>query len=163
MLQSLKLFGPRSRARPVTRFARLPLLARLCAAFALVYLFGAAVGVTGIVNLVDLRQRSDALYRQDMHGAISAERAQSALALLGRAQLSITMATSGSERDEAATEIDATLGRSTPRSTAYGVLRRRRQSACGPNASTPASCCRPMWHSYGSSRSIRCSSTARFR
>ena len=111
MLQSLKLSGPTDRARRASRFARLPLLARLCAAFALVYLFGAAVGVTGIVNLIDLRQRSDALYRQDMHGAISAERAQSALARLGRAQLSVTMATSGTERDEAAADIDAALDR----------------------------------------------------
>ncbi|WER48290.1 methyl-accepting chemotaxis protein [Cupriavidus sp. WKF15] len=111
MLQTLKLSGQPGQARWTSRLARLPLLARLCAAFALVYLFGAAVGVTGIVNLIDLRQRSDALYRQDMHGAISAERAQSALARLGRAQLSITMATSGSERDEAAADIDAALGR----------------------------------------------------
>ncbi|CAG9170833.1 hypothetical protein LMG23992_01848 [Cupriavidus laharis] len=111
MLQSLKLSVPQWRARQASRLARLPLLARLCAAFALVYLFGAAVGVTGIVNLIDLRQRSDALYRQDMHGAISAERAQSALAMLSRAQLSVTMATSSSERDEAAADIDAALGR----------------------------------------------------
>ena len=96
-------------ARWLARLGRLPLVARLCAAFALVYLFGAAVGLTGIANLVSIKARTDTLYQHDMHGAISAERAQSALAGLGRAQLALTMATSSTERDGAADEIAAAL------------------------------------------------------
>ncbi|KWR91389.1 methyl-accepting chemotaxis protein [Cupriavidus sp. IDO] len=110
MLQALKFGLPRARRNGArTWLAKLPLAARLCAAFALVYLFGAAVGLTGIVNLVSLKQRTDTLYQRDMRGAISAERAQSALAGLGRAQLALTMATSGSERDEAVSDINASL------------------------------------------------------
>ncbi|SPD67893.1 Methyl-accepting chemotaxis protein (plasmid) [Cupriavidus taiwanensis] len=114
MLQVSKTSLPGQRravahARWLARLGRLPLVARLCAAFALVYLFGAAVGLTGIANLVSLKARTDTLYQHDMHGAISAERAQSALAGLGRAQLALTMATSSTERDGAADEIAAAL------------------------------------------------------
>ncbi|UIF90503.1 methyl-accepting chemotaxis protein [Cupriavidus sp. UYPR2.512] len=114
MLQVIKTRLPgRSRAaaparlfaRLSARLGRLPLVARLCAAFALVYLFGAAVGLTGIANLVSIKARTDTLYQHDMHGAISAERAQSALATLGRAQLALTMATSSTERDDAAADV----------------------------------------------------------
>ncbi|SOZ20698.1 Putative Methyl-accepting Chemotaxis protein [Cupriavidus taiwanensis] len=114
MLQVFKTSLPGHRravapARWLARLSRLPLVARLCAAFALVYLFGAAVGLTGIVNLVSIKARTDTLYQHDMHGAISAERAQSALAALGRAQLALTMATSSTERDGAADEIATAL------------------------------------------------------
>ncbi|NUO85720.1 MAG: methyl-accepting chemotaxis protein, partial [Cupriavidus sp.] len=114
MLQVFKTSLPGQRravapARWLARPGRLPLVARLCAAFALVYLFGAAVGLTGIANLVSIKARTDTLYQHDMHGAISAERAQSALAALGRAQLALTMATSSTERDGAAGEIAAAL------------------------------------------------------
>ena len=114
MLQVFKTSLPGHRravapARWLARLSRLPLVARLCAAFALVYLFGAAVGLTGIANLVSIKARTDTLYQRDMHGAISAERAQSALAGLGRAQLALTMATSSTERDGAADEIAAAL------------------------------------------------------
>ncbi|MBB3015495.1 methyl-accepting chemotaxis protein [Cupriavidus alkaliphilus] len=114
MLQVFKTSLPGHRravapARWLVRLGRLPLVARLCAAFALVYLFGAAVGLTGIANLVSIKARTDTLYQHDMHGAISAERAQSALAALGRAQLALTMATSSTERDGAADEIAAAL------------------------------------------------------
>ncbi|CAM3267084.1 methyl-accepting chemotaxis protein [Cupriavidus taiwanensis] len=114
MLQVFKTSLPGHRrpvaaARWLARLGRLPLVARLCAAFALVYLFGAAVGLTGIANLVSIKARTDTLYQHDMHGAISAERAQSALAALGRAQLALTMATSSTERDGAADEIAAAL------------------------------------------------------
>ncbi|MDQ0138607.1 methyl-accepting chemotaxis protein [Cupriavidus necator] len=113
MLQVLTpLPGQRRAAAPVrwlARLGRLPLVVRLCAAFALVYLFGAAVGLTGIANLVSIKARTDTLYQHEMHGAISAERAQSALAALGRAQLALTMATSSTERDGAADEMVAAL------------------------------------------------------
>ncbi|RDK10558.1 methyl-accepting chemotaxis protein [Cupriavidus lacunae] len=114
MLQVIKTRLPgRSRAvapvRLLSRLGSLPLVVRLCAAFALVYLFGAAVGLTGIANLVSIKARTDTLYQHDMHGAISAERAQSALAALGRAQLALTMATSSTERDGAADEISSAL------------------------------------------------------
>ncbi|MFS8934251.1 methyl-accepting chemotaxis protein [Cupriavidus taiwanensis] len=114
MLQVSKTSLPGQRravahARWLARLGRLPVVGRLCAAFALVYLFGAAVGLTGIANLVSLKARTDTLYQHDMHGAISAERAQSALAALGRAQLALTMATSSTERDGAADEIAAAL------------------------------------------------------
>ncbi len=90
---------------------RLPLAARMCLAFALVYVFGAVVGLTGIFSLVSVKDMTDTLYQRDMQGAIAAERAQSTLARLGRAQLALTMATSGSERDEAVTDIDSALAR----------------------------------------------------
>ncbi|MDK3023847.1 methyl-accepting chemotaxis protein [Cupriavidus taiwanensis] len=114
MLQVFKTSLPGQRraaapARWLARLGRLPLVARLCAAFALVYLFGAAVGLTGIANLVSIKARTDTLYQHDMHGAISAERAQSALAALGRGQLALTMATSSTERDGAADEIATAL------------------------------------------------------
>ncbi|XQM38220.1 Methyl-accepting chemotaxis protein [Cupriavidus sp. H19C3] len=89
------------------KLARLPLAVRLCAAFMLVYGFGAVVGLTGIVSLVSLTQKTDTLYQRDMRGAIAAERAQAALARLGHAQLALTLATSTSERDVAAADIDA--------------------------------------------------------
>lgn len=91
--------------------ARLPLAARLCAAFALVYLFGAAVGLSGIVNLVSIKQMTDTLYQRDMNGAIAAAHAQTALEQIGRAQLALTMATSTSERDAAGADVDAGLRR----------------------------------------------------
>ncbi|WP_042878335.1 methyl-accepting chemotaxis protein [Cupriavidus necator] len=114
MLQVIKTSPPgrglaAAPVRLAARLGRLPLVVRLCAAFALVYLFGAAVGLTGIANLVSIKARTDTLYQQDMHGAISAERAQSALAGLGRAQLALTMATSSTERDAAAADIAGAL------------------------------------------------------
>ncbi|QBY49739.1 methyl-accepting chemotaxis protein [Cupriavidus oxalaticus] len=115
--------------RAASRLNRLPLVARLCAAFALVYLFGAAVGLTGIANLVSIKARTDTLYQQDMHGAMSAERAHSALAALGRAQLALTMATSGAERDTAAAEIDQALARLD---TALAGVRQANATQAGP-------------------------------
>ncbi|MGN8554364.1 UNVERIFIED_CONTAM: nicotinate-nucleotide--dimethylbenzimidazole phosphoribosyltransferase, partial [Microbacterium sp. SLM126] len=41
----------------------------------------------------------------DMRGAIAAERAQASLAMLGRAQLALTLATSSAERDAAVHDI----------------------------------------------------------
>ncbi|WP_420991870.1 methyl-accepting chemotaxis protein [Cupriavidus sp. 30B13] len=112
MLQAVRFTSSR-RARPrlPAWLGRLPLAARLCVAFALVYAFGAAVGLTGIFSLVSVKQMTDTLYQRDMQGAIAAERAQSALARLERAQLSLTMATSGSERDTAVADIDNALAR----------------------------------------------------
>jgi len=112
VLQAIKL-GPRVlRGRSVWQgLAHLPLVVRLSAAFVLIYAFGAIVGLTGIVNLIHLKQDTDTLYQRDMRGAISAERAQAALATLGRAQLSLTLATSTAERDTAAAEIAQALDR----------------------------------------------------
>ena len=93
MLQAIQLSLPRARGEAVwQRLVRLPLAARLSAAFILVYVFGAVVGLIGILNLVSLKQDTDTLYQRDMRGAISAERAQAALATLGRAQLALTLA-----------------------------------------------------------------------
>ena len=109
--QTIKLSFPRRTGwRIPSWLGRLPLAARMCAAFALVYVFGAVVGLTGIFSLVSVKQMTDTLYQRDMQGAIAAERAQSALARLGRAQLALTMATSGSERDGAVADIDSALG-----------------------------------------------------
>ncbi|WP_354686173.1 methyl-accepting chemotaxis protein [Cupriavidus necator] len=142
MLQVIKTNHPGTglAAAPVrlaARLVRLPLVVRLCAAFALVYLFGAAVGLTGIVNLVSIKARTDTLYQHDMHGAVSAERAQSALAGLGRAQLALTMATSSTERDAAADDVgralaqlDAALAGVRQAGAAHaGLLARERQRA----------------------------------
>jgi len=113
VLQAAVPLSPARRAGPrlPAWLGRLPLAARLCIAFALVYAFGAAVGLTGIVSLVSVKQMTDTLYQRDMRGAIAAERAQSALARLERAQLSLTLATSGSERDAAGADIDNALAR----------------------------------------------------
>ena len=106
MLQAIQLSLPRARGEAVwQRLVRLPLAARLSAAFILVYVFGAVVGLIGILNLVSLKQDTDTLYQRDMRGAISAERAQAALATLGRAQLALTLATSTTERDAAGADI----------------------------------------------------------
>nr|WP_315595819.1 methyl-accepting chemotaxis protein [uncultured Cupriavidus sp.] len=110
MLQAIKLGLPGRRGNSIWQgLARLPLVVRLCAAFVLVYAFGAIVGLTGIVNLIDLKRDTDTLYQRDMRGAISAERAQASLAQLGRAQLSLTAATSTAERDTAANDIAQAL------------------------------------------------------
>lgn len=112
MLQAIKLGLPGLGGKSLWQgLARLPLVMRLSAAFVLIYAFGAAVGLTGIINLVHLKQDTDTLYQRDMRGAISAERAQAALATLGRAQLSLTLATSTAERDTAASEIAQALRR----------------------------------------------------
>ncbi|MCD9122523.1 hypothetical protein LRR16_15910, partial [Cupriavidus sp. UGS-1] len=103
------------------RLRRLPLAARLGTAFVLVYLFGAAAAVSGIVNLVALKDKTDTLYQRDMRGAVAAERAQSALAGLGHAQLALTMATSTAERDTAAQQIAQALR--TLDTTLSGVAR----------------------------------------
>lgn len=110
MLQAIQLSLPRARGEAVwQRLARLPLAARLSAAFILVYAFGAVVGLIGILNLVSLKQDTDTLYQRDMRGAISAERAKAALATLGRAQLALTLATSTTERDAAGADIQQAL------------------------------------------------------
>ncbi len=110
MLQAIQLSLPRARGEAVwQRLVRLPLAARLSAAFILVYVFGAVVGLIGILNLVSLKQDTDTLYQRDMRGAISAERAQAALATLGRAQLALTLATSTTERDAAGADIQLAL------------------------------------------------------
>lgn len=110
MLQALKLGLPRVRLPAASAMLRrTPLAVRLGAAFVLVYVFGAAAGVTGIVNLVSIRQMTDTLYQRDMRGAIAAERAQAALAQVGHAQLALTMATSSAERDDAASQIDTAM------------------------------------------------------
>lgn len=106
MLRAIKLGLPGRRGNSVwQRLARLPLVMRLSAAFVLIYAFGAVVGLTGIVNLIELKRDTDTLYQRDMRGAISAERAEAELAKLGRAQLALTLATSGAERDTAASDI----------------------------------------------------------
>lgn len=110
MLQAIKLGLPGRRGKSVWQgLARLPLVVRLSAAFVLIYAFGAIVGLTGIVNLIDLKQETDMLYQRDMRGAISAERAQASLAMLGRAQLALTLATSTAERDTAANDVAQAL------------------------------------------------------
>ncbi len=110
MLQAIKLGLPRGRGNSVwQRLARLPLVARLSAAFVLIYAFGAIVGLTGIVNLIHLKSDTDTLYQRDMRGAISAERAQASLAMLGRAQLALMLATSTAERDAAANDVAQAL------------------------------------------------------
>ncbi|MGO4329398.1 methyl-accepting chemotaxis protein [Cupriavidus sp. 2TAF22] len=110
MSQTIQLKAPRRAGlRLPACLGRLPLAARMCAAFALVYVFGAAVGLTGIFSLGSVKQMTDTLYQRDMQGAISAERAQAALARLDRAQLALTLATSGSERDDAARDIEHAL------------------------------------------------------
>lgn len=110
MLQAIQLSLPRARGEAVwQRLVRLPLATRLSAAFILVYVFGAVVGLIGILNLVSLKQDTDTLYQRDMRGAISAERAQAALATLGRAQLALTLATSTTERDAAGADIQQAL------------------------------------------------------
>ncbi|AJG24679.1 methyl-accepting chemotaxis protein [Cupriavidus basilensis] len=87
------------------RFRSLSLIARLCFALAFVYVFGAAVGVTGIGSLVFVRHTTDHLYDNDLGGALIAEQAQSAIAETARAQLSLTAATSGEEREVAKQEM----------------------------------------------------------
>ncbi|SDD51819.1 methyl-accepting chemotaxis sensory transducer [Cupriavidus sp. YR651] len=110
MLQAIKLNLPRAQAGSAWRkLARLPLVVRLSAAFVLIYGFGAIVGLTGIVNLIALKQDTDTLYQRDMRGAISAERARASLATLGQSQLALTLATSSSERDTAANDIQEAL------------------------------------------------------
>ncbi len=84
---------------------RLRVAHRLWLAFALVYIFGAVVAVTGIASLIAIKQMTDRLHTQDMRGALAAERAQSAIAGLGRAQLKPATATSGEERDAATADI----------------------------------------------------------
>jgi len=112
VIQAIKLsLARRPHLAAPAWLARMPLAARLCAAFALVYLFGAAVGLSGILNLVSIKQMTDTLYQRDMTGAIAAAHAQTALEQIGRAQLALTMATSSSERDAAAADIDAALRR----------------------------------------------------
>ncbi|AZG16759.1 methyl-accepting chemotaxis protein [Cupriavidus pauculus] len=106
MLQAIKLALPGRRGQSVWQgLAALPLVVRLSAAFVLIYAFGAMVGLTGIVNLIDLKRDTDTLYQRDMRGAIAAERAQASLAMLGRAQLALTLATSSAERDAAVHDI----------------------------------------------------------
>lgn len=90
---------------PLRRFRSLSLIARLCLALAFVYVFGAAVGVTGIGSLVFVRHTTDRLYDNDLAGALVAEQAQSAIAETARAQLSLTAATSGEEREVAKKEM----------------------------------------------------------
>ncbi len=110
VLQAIKIGLPARRGQSVWQgLARLPLVLRLSAAFALIYAFGAIVGLTGIVNLIELKQDTDTLYQRDMRGAISAERAQASLATLGRAQLALTLATSSAERDTATNDIAAAM------------------------------------------------------
>ncbi|AQV96423.1 hypothetical protein BJN34_21375 [Cupriavidus necator] len=89
----------------VRRFRSLSLIARLCFALAFVYVFGAAVGVTGIGSLVFVRHTTDRLYDNDLGGALVAEQAQAAIAETARAQLSLTAATSGEEREAAKQEM----------------------------------------------------------
>lgn len=89
----------------IRRFRALSLIARLCLALAFVYVFGAAVGVTGIGSLVFVRHTTDHLYDNDLGGALIAEQAQSAIAEAARAQLSLTAATSGEEREAARQEM----------------------------------------------------------
>lgn len=106
VLQAIKLGLQGRRGQSAWQgLAGLPLVVRLSAAFALIYAFGAIVGLTGIVNLIDLKRDTDRLYQRDMRGAIAAERAQASLAMLGRAQLALTLATSSAERDTAANDI----------------------------------------------------------
>ncbi|MGN5476225.1 hypothetical protein ACTMU2_01930 [Cupriavidus basilensis] len=81
----------------ITRFARLPLLARLCAAFALVYLFGAAVGVTQALSISSTCASEATHSTGKTCTARDFRRARTVGACpVGQAQLSITMATSGS-------------------------------------------------------------------
>jgi len=87
------------------RISALSLTARLCIALAFVYVFGAAVGVTGIRSLVSITHTTDRLYENDLGGALIAEQAQSAIADTARAQLSLTAATSGEEREVAKQEM----------------------------------------------------------
>jgi hypothetical protein len=91
------------------RFARwftsLTIVARLCVALAFVYVLGAAVGVTGIASSAFVGHTSEHLYDTDIAGALVAEEAQSAIAETSRAQLSLTTATSGDEREVAKTEM----------------------------------------------------------
>ncbi|KJK24739.1 hypothetical protein UB46_08550 [Burkholderiaceae bacterium 16] len=89
----------------VRRFRSLSLIARLCLALAFVYVFGAAVGVTGIGSLAFVRHTADHLYDNDLGGALIAEQAQSVIAETARAQLSLTAATSGEEREVAKQEM----------------------------------------------------------
>ena len=106
VLQAIKLRLPGRRGQSTWQgLAGLPLVVRLSAAFVLIYAFGAIVGLTGIFNLIDLKRDTDRLYQRDMRGAIAAERAQASLAMLGRAQLALTLATSSAERDTAANDI----------------------------------------------------------
>ena len=106
MLQAIKLGLPGRRGQSAWQsLAALPLAVRLSAAFALIYAFGAIVGLTGIFNLIALKHDTDRLYQRDMRGAIAAECAQASLAMLGRAQLALTLATSSAERDTAAGDI----------------------------------------------------------
>ncbi len=106
MLQAIKLGLAGRRGQSVWKgLAALPLVVRLSAAFVLIYAFGAIVGLTGIFNLIDLKRDTDKLYQRDMRGAIAAERAQASLAMLGRAQLALTLATSSAERDTASNDI----------------------------------------------------------
>jgi methyl-accepting chemotaxis protein len=89
----------------VRRFSSLPLITLICFALTFVYVFGAAVGVTGIGSLVLVSNTTAHLYDDDMGGALIAEQARSAIAETARAQLSLTAATSGEEREVATQEM----------------------------------------------------------
>jgi methyl-accepting chemotaxis protein len=90
---------------------RLRVAHRLWLAFALIYIFGAVVAITGIVSLIEVRRMTDRLHHHDMAGALAAERAQSAIASLGRAQLQLVAGTSGEERDAANSAIGTHLAK----------------------------------------------------
>ncbi|MBY4895978.1 methyl-accepting chemotaxis protein [Cupriavidus sp. AU9028] len=122
MLRAFTLSLPRPRTRSprlgafVASLRRLPLVARMGIAFVLVYVTGATAGITGIVNLVSVKEMTDTLYQRDMRGAVAAEQARAELARVAHGQLALTMATSTAERDTAAGTIgqaqaalDATL------------------------------------------------------
>lgn len=89
----------------VRRFSSLPLITRICLALIFVYVFSAAVGVTGIGSLVLVSNATAHLYDDDLGGALLAEQAQSVIAETARAQLSLTAATSGEEREVAKQEM----------------------------------------------------------
>ena len=112
------------------RLKRLRVAHQLWLAFALIYVFGAIVAITGIVSLVEVRRMTDRLHHHDMAGALAAERAQSAIASLGRAQLQLVAGTSSEERDAASTAIDTHM---THLDAAIDTLHR----AAGPQAAAP--------------------------
>lgn len=115
MLRAFTLPLPRPRLRTrrigaiLALLRRLPLVARMGIAFVLVYMIGAAAGITGIVNLVSVKEMTDMLYQRDMRGAVAAEQARAELARVAHGQLALTMATSTAERDTAAGTISAAL------------------------------------------------------
>lgn len=81
------------------KFRPLSLAMRLTATFALVGMFGAAIGLVGIASLTSVRQTSERLYENDLGGALLAQQAQTAIAQASHAQLALTAATSGDDRE----------------------------------------------------------------